>query len=73
VIWHPFEGGNRTEKLIGHDQIFQLLPSPDGRYLASTDYYKKLVIWSTKVKRFLIDTSLLAKNPSLLRNGSASV
>ncbi|XP_046460960.1 vegetative incompatibility protein HET-E-1-like [Daphnia pulex] len=48
VIWHPFEGGNRTEKLIGHDQIFQLLPSPDGRYLASTDYYKKLVIWSTK-------------------------
>jgi transducin (beta)-like 1 len=68
VIWYPFESENQTRELSGHDQIYQLLPSPDGRYLASTDYYNKLIIWSTKVNRFLIDTSLIAKNPSLLRN-----
>jgi hypothetical protein len=52
VIWYPFERENRTRELTGHDQIYQLWPSPDGRFLASTDYFKKLIIWSTKVKDF---------------------
>jgi WD40 repeat protein len=52
VIWYPFERENQTRELSGHNQIHQLLISPDGRYLASTDYFKKLIIWSTKVKVF---------------------
>ncbi|XP_046633768.1 F-box-like/WD repeat-containing protein TBL1XR1-A [Daphnia pulicaria] len=48
VIWYPFERGNQTRKLTGNDQFHQLFLSPDGRYLASTDYFKKLIIWSTK-------------------------
>ena len=51
VIWYPFEPQNQKRKLEGHSfQIHQLLFSTDGRYLASTDYSKKLIVWSTKVK-----------------------
>ncbi|XP_046460954.1 F-box-like/WD repeat-containing protein TBL1X [Daphnia pulex] len=48
VIWYPFDHEIQTRKLTGHDQIHQLILSPDGRYLATTDYYKKVIIWSTK-------------------------
>jgi WD40 repeat protein len=65
VIWYPFERENQTRNLIGHShQIHQLLFSPDGRFLASTDYSKKLMIWSTKVKLFImVNLSLITKNP----------
>lgn len=52
LVWSP------TEKMIqpslffdGHSQeLCQILFSPNGRYLASTDYEGQLVIWSTEVK-----------------------
>jgi hypothetical protein len=37
----------------GHTvQLHQVSFSPNGRYLASTDFERKLVIWSTKVKSY---------------------
>jgi WD40 repeat protein len=50
VIWYL--GSNETLKLSGHDQIHQLLLSPDKRYLASIDYFKKVIIWCTEVKDY---------------------
>jgi WD40 repeat protein len=65
VIWHPFKRENQTRNLSGHEaQIHQLLFSPDGRFLASTDNLKKLIIRSTKVKLFImVNLSLIKKNP----------
>lgn len=52
-IWAP--GRNMRPFLLfdGHtEQLHQISFSPNGRYLASTDYDRKLIIWSTKVKSF---------------------
>jgi hypothetical protein len=45
--------------------MHQLLFSPDGRFLASTDFEKKLIIWSTEVNRFTIESSSLMTKTSL--------
>lgn len=67
VIWYPFEQENQTRNVCqGHsDQMHQLLFSPDGRFLASTDFEKKLIIWSTEVNRFTIESSSLMTKTSL--------
>ena len=63
-IWSPMEKDKRPFTLTGghSEQLSQVSFSPNGRFLASTDYERKFIIWSTKVKIF---SNLLLKRSDL--------
>jgi transducin (beta)-like 1 len=64
-IWSPMEKDKRPFTLTGghSEQLSQVSFSPNGRFLASTDYERKLVIWSTKVK--ILSNINVVKHPDL--------
>jgi WD40 repeat protein len=52
VIWTPLE--NEKERILTSQHshhVRSLSFSPDGRFLASTDDEKKLIIWATEVNK----------------------
>ena len=51
LIWSPLDKDKRPFVLVNEhsEQMHQVSFSPNGRFLASTDYERKLIIWSTKV------------------------
>ncbi len=52
VIWTPLEKEKTRIPTSQHsDEISSLSFSPDGRFLASTDASRKLIIWATEVNK----------------------
>ena len=65
LIWSPLDKDKRPFVLVNEhsEQMHQVSFSPNGRFLASTDYERKLVIWSTKVK--ILSNINVVKHPDL--------
>jgi WD40 repeat protein len=56
VIWTPLDSKEKTRILISQHSSWMdsLSFSPDGRFLASTDFNRKLIIWSAEVNKKMV-------------------
>ena len=53
-LWHPETSKTPVERLLGHQNLINHIAfSPDGRYVASGSFDKKVKIWCGKTGRFL--------------------
>ena len=69
-MWNPLETDETKQKRILRpkhyddddddvvDAVQELSFSPDGRFLASADWSKEIIIWSTEVRNWVDDVSL---------------
>lgn len=54
-LWDPLDTKKAVTRMTGHqDVVNQLSFSPDGRYIASASFDKKVRIWDGKTGKFLV-------------------
>jgi len=53
-LWHPTLDKKPVERMFGHQQVVTHLSfSPDGRYLASASFDRKVKLWCGRTARFM--------------------